>query len=101
MALLGPQQIEEAVRGLSGWEYKNKAIVKTFRFTRFMQAVDFVNQVAAIAEGNDHHPDMTINYTRVTFVCSTHSEGGVTEKDLRLAHEIESAYHLAGQGGAD
>ncbi|MBV8359392.1 MAG: 4a-hydroxytetrahydrobiopterin dehydratase, partial [Deltaproteobacteria bacterium] len=45
-----------------------------------------------IAEAADHHPDMHINYTRVTFICSTHSEGGVTDKDIRLARQIEQAF---------
>jgi 4a-hydroxytetrahydrobiopterin dehydratase len=45
-----------------------------------------------MAEAADHHPDVQINYTRVTFICSTHDEGGVTEKDLKLAAQIEEAY---------
>jgi 4a-hydroxytetrahydrobiopterin dehydratase len=51
-----------------------------------------------MAEAADHHPDVQINYTRVTFTCSTHSEGGVTEKDLRLAAQIEDAFKTASGG---
>ena len=45
-----------------------------------------------MAEKVDHHPDMLVNYTRVTFTCSTHDQGGVTEKDFALATEIERAF---------
>jgi 4a-hydroxytetrahydrobiopterin dehydratase len=48
--------------------------------------------VAEMAEAVDHHPDIAINYTRLTFSCSTHSEGGVTQKDIDLATNIESAF---------
>ncbi len=57
-----------------------------------MDGISFVQRVAEMAEEADHHPDMHINYTRVTFVCSTHSEGGVTEKDIKLARRIEQAF---------
>jgi 4a-hydroxytetrahydrobiopterin dehydratase len=52
-----------------------------------------VQKVAEIAEGADHHPDITINYTRVTFSCSTHDAGGVTDKDFKLADNIEIAFN--------
>ena len=57
-----------------------------------MDGIRFIGRVAEMAEDADHHPDMHVNYTRVTFVCSTHSEGGVTDKDLRLAKQIEQAF---------
>ncbi len=91
MAKLGPDQITAKLKSLSGWECSDNAISKLFRFKEFMQAIEFVDRVARIAEAADHHPDIAINYTRVRFTCSTHSEGGVTDKDFRLAEDIEKA----------
>jgi 4a-hydroxytetrahydrobiopterin dehydratase len=92
MAKLSPVQIKQELQSLPGWELKDDAISKLFRFNEFLEGIEFVNRVARIAEAGDHHPDIHINYTRVTFVCSTHSDGGVTEKDIKLAREIEEAF---------
>ena len=92
MAKLSTQQINEQLKSLPGWELKDNAISKLFRFKEFLEGVDFVNRVAPIAEAADHHPDILINYTRVTFSCSTHDQGGVTEKDFKLAQDIEAAF---------
>jgi len=90
MATLSSDQIANRLGSLAGWEFKDNAISKRFRFKDFMTGIAFVNRVAEIAEAADHHPDILINYTRITFSCSTHSEGGVTDKDFRLAESIES-----------
>jgi 4a-hydroxytetrahydrobiopterin dehydratase len=92
MAKLSPDRIQEELKALPGWEYKDNAIGKLFRFKEFMDGIRFVNRVAEMAEAADHHPDILINYTRVTFKCSTHTDGGVTEKDIRLAKQIEDAF---------
>ncbi len=91
MAKLNDAQIDEGLKSFSGWERHENSIRKLFRFKEFMDGIRFVNRVAEKAEAADHHPDILINYTRVTMTCSTHSEGGITEKDFRLAHEIERA----------
>jgi 4a-hydroxytetrahydrobiopterin dehydratase len=98
MAKLSDEQITRELQSLPGWEYKQDAISKLLRFNEFMEGIDFVNRVAPIAEAADHHPDIQINYTRVTFNCSTHSEGGVTDKDIKLARAIEQAF-AARRGG--
>jgi 4a-hydroxytetrahydrobiopterin dehydratase len=92
MAKLSTDQITQKLKALPGWEYKSNAISKMFKFKEFMSGIDFVNKVAEIAEAGDHHPDIAINYTRVTFTCSTHSDGGVTDKDFKLAENIEIAF---------
>lgn len=92
MAKLSAEQIAEKLKALPGWEYKNNAISKTFKFDEFLAGIEFVQKVAEIAEGADHHPDITINYKKVTFSCSTHDAGGVTDKDFKLAENIEIAY---------
>lgn len=93
MATLNPNRIQEELKALPGWEYKDNAIAKLYRFKEFMDGIRFVDRVAEMAETADHHPDMLINYTRVTFKCTTHSAGGVTEKDFRLARQIEDAFN--------
>ncbi len=95
MAKLSDGQIAEKLKALSGWEYKDNAITKLFRFKQFMDGIEFIDRIARIAEAADHHPDITINYTRIRFACSTHSEGGVTDKDFKLAAEIEQAFKSA------
>ncbi len=92
MAKLSADEITGKLAALAGWEYSDGAIRKLYRFKEFMDGIDFVTRVAEMAEAADHHPDIAINYTRLTFSCSTHSEGGVTQKDIDLATNIESAF---------
>lgn len=98
MAKLQTAEIERRLGTLPGWEFKDNAIRKLYRFKEFMDGIRFLNRVAEMAEAADHHPDVQINYTRITFSCSTHSEGGVTDKDLRLAAQIEDAFKAAHGG---
>ncbi|HUO05719.1 MAG TPA: 4a-hydroxytetrahydrobiopterin dehydratase [Candidatus Binataceae bacterium] len=93
MAKLSESEISERLKALPGWEYKDGAITKLFRFKEYLHGIEFVSKVAEIAEAGDHHPDITINYTRVRFSCVTHSEGGVTERDFKLAGNIEIAFN--------
>jgi len=92
MAQLSADQITDKLKSLSGWEYKDNSISKLYRFQEFMDGIRFINRVAELAETADHHPDISVNYTRVRFSCSTHDQGGVTEKDLKLAEQIERAF---------
>ena len=91
-AKLEKSEIERRLSALNGWEFKDNAISKLYRFKTFMDGIRFLNQVAQMAEAADHHPDVKINYTRITFSCSTHDQGGVTEKDFKLASQIEEAF---------
>jgi len=92
MPKLEKSEIERRLSALHGWEFKDNAISKLYRFKTFMDGIRFLSQVAEMAEAADHHPDVKINYTRITFSCSTHDQGGVTEKDFKLASQIEEAY---------
>jgi 4a-hydroxytetrahydrobiopterin dehydratase len=82
MALLSKAEIDEQLKALNGWTLDGKAIVKQFTFKGFPEAVAFVNRLVPDAERADHHPDITINYRRVTLSWSTHDEGGLTAKDI-------------------
>ena len=93
MALLTDTQIEEALRRLAGWTRDGPGIRKQFAFSGFPEAVAFVQRLVPGAEAADHHPDRTLNYRRVTVVYTTHSAGGLTEKDLAGAEmaDVEAA----------
>lgn len=96
MALLSEQQINEELKDLPGWTYTGQAIEKEYTFDDFVDAIDFVNDVAELAEEANHHPDIAISYNKVTLTIWTHSEGGVTQKDVSLATEAEEVaddYH--------
>jgi 4a-hydroxytetrahydrobiopterin dehydratase len=81
--------IQRALGSLPGWSRRGDTLVKSFQFPTFLRGIEFVNRVARAAESADHHPDLDIRYTRVTCTLSTHSAGGITQKDLDLAGEIE------------
>ena len=81
---------QEGVGRLLGWELRDGRLRKQFHFRTFLRAIAFVNSVAYLAESAGHHPDMTINYNRVTLRLITHSEGALTDRDFALAEEIEA-----------
>jgi 4a-hydroxytetrahydrobiopterin dehydratase len=89
MALLDDETIAQKVTEVSGWAREDNAIVKTVKLADFKAAMAFVNQVADIAEANNHHPDITIQWNKVTLTLSTHSAGGLTENDFGLARQID------------
>ena len=82
MAKLSLVEAEQRTKSLNGWMLDGDAIRKQFTFKDFVEAIKFVNCIAPKAEAADHHPDILINYKRVTLTYSTHSEGGLTEKDF-------------------
>jgi 4a-hydroxytetrahydrobiopterin dehydratase len=98
MALLTPQQIAERLEAVDGWSVDGKTIRKEYQFQNFPEAVLFVSALVPGAEDADHHPDIEIHYKRVILTYSTHSEGGVTEKDFAgaaLADDVAgSLQHL-------
>jgi 4a-hydroxytetrahydrobiopterin dehydratase len=89
MPLLKDVEIDAALAPLSGWTREGDGIRKTFSFAGFPQAVAFVTRLVPGAEAADHHPDLTINYRRVTVTYTTHSEGGLTRKDFEGARMVE------------
>jgi 4a-hydroxytetrahydrobiopterin dehydratase len=93
MGTLKPEVIRDKLAGLPGWEQSGNAIRRTFTFKDFTEAVAYVVRLGFAAEAADHHPDIDIRYKRVTLAYSTHSEGGLTEKDFAGA---DTATKLAG-----
>jgi 4a-hydroxytetrahydrobiopterin dehydratase len=82
MAVLARPEIIRRLESRHGWSLSGSAITKVFTFKGFPEAVEFVKRLVPGAEVADHHPDVTISYKKVTLSYSTHSEGGVTEKDF-------------------
>jgi 4a-hydroxytetrahydrobiopterin dehydratase len=76
------EEADARLRDLTGWSREGQAIRKQYAFGGFPEAVAFVSRLVPHAEAADHHPDITINYRRVTLVYTTHSEGGLTAKDF-------------------
>ncbi|HVP55186.1 MAG TPA: 4a-hydroxytetrahydrobiopterin dehydratase [Candidatus Eisenbacteria bacterium] len=86
--ILSASEIELALRDLPGWANQGNSIARVFQFGDFVEAMAFVNQVAAAAEAANHHPDIVINYNRVTLSLVSHDSGGITQRDIRMAGRI-------------
>jgi 4a-hydroxytetrahydrobiopterin dehydratase len=82
--------IDQRLQALPGWSRDGDEIVKTYELPSFPDAIAFVSRVADLAEQANHHPDLDIRYRNVRVALSTHSEGGITDKDFALAAEIEA-----------
>jgi 4a-hydroxytetrahydrobiopterin dehydratase len=91
MTVLSNDEVDRRLRELPGWTRQGSAIVRQFTFAGFPEAVAFVSRLVPAAEEADHHPDLTINYRRVTVSYSTHSENGITAKDFAGAKNAERA----------
>ena len=73
-----------------GWEEQDGALVRVFELDSFPQAIDFVVRIAEAAESANHHPDIDIRYRKVTVRWTTHSEGGITDKDREMAERTST-----------
>lgn len=83
-------QVKAALDIVPDWNEVNGEIQRTYQFNDFVQAMRFVDRVAAEAESREHHPDILIRYNKVTLSVSTHDAGGITEKDFDLAKAIDA-----------
>lgn len=87
---LNSKEILEELAKVKAWRLDGKEIVKTFEFSGFLPAMGFVNQVALVAERQDHHPDLLLQYNKVTLRLSTHDAGGISERDFRFAKTVDA-----------
>lgn len=88
--LLETDELKAALNKCPEWELEKKSITRTIEFEDYSDAIDFVNDLAEIAEELMHHPDIHIRYTRVTLSLTTHDAGGVTSADIELAQHIDN-----------
>lgn len=86
---LSHQKIRARLARLPGWSFLGDALVRQYTFPSFPDAIAFVTRLAFDAQAADHHPDLLISYKRVTVTWSTHSAGGVTEKDFAGARQSD------------
>jgi len=86
---LSNAEVDARLRSFPGWSRQGDGVRKLFTFKGFPDAIAFVTRLAFDAEAADHHPDLQISYRKVTVIWSTHSEGGVTEKDLAGAEQSD------------
>ncbi len=89
MNKLGEKEIQEQLKDLKGWEYREGALETTFEFKNFKEAFTIMTRIAFECEAQNHHPDWSNVYKTLTIRLSTHDAGGVTMKDFGLAQSIE------------
>lgn len=75
---------------MTDWQEQDDALVREFELPSFVAAIDFVDRLAELAEGENHHPDIDVRYRRVTVRWTTHSEGGITERDREMAERTSA-----------
>ena len=90
MGKLDEAAIRKAIEGLKGWTLDGAAIRRQFTLASFPDAIAFVTRLAFDAEAADHHPDILINFKRVTLTYTTHSDGGLTQKDFDGARKVDA-----------
>ena len=95
MDTLDTAAIRTAIAGLDGWEFADDRIRRRLRFPGFRDAIDFIDRVADLAEAAEHHPELSNVYADVTVELTSHDAGGVTERDVALAGQIDG---VVGQG---
>jgi len=91
MRKLDQEEVEARVDELPGWNVRDGALVREFRFRDFVEAFSFMTRVALLAESRNHHPDWSNVYNRVTIGLSTHDAGGITELDFELAEAVSAS----------
>ncbi|WP_280233271.1 4a-hydroxytetrahydrobiopterin dehydratase [Nocardia cyriacigeorgica] len=87
--LLSDTEISEALASLPEWSRSGDSISRTIKAATFPAGIELVRRVAVAAEAADHHPDIDIRWRNVSFTLSTHSEGGLTARDVAMAQEID------------
>lgn len=88
MSVLSDQQVSEQLAGLDGWSREGDSIVHVETLADFRAAMLYVGAVAYLAEAANHHPDITVQWNKVTLTLSTHSAGGLTSNDFALAEQV-------------
>ena len=90
LPLLSDIEIQRELNALGGWSRRGEAIVKTYEFATFPDAIAWVSRVATAAETANHHPDLDIRFTRVAAALTSHESGGVTARDFALARSMDA-----------
>jgi 4a-hydroxytetrahydrobiopterin dehydratase len=89
---LTPAEIKEILQATPGWTLQDGKLTREWTFKDFVQAMEFVNQLAALAETAGHHPDIDIRYNRVRLGLVSHDAGGITQRDANMAKQINQKF---------
>jgi 4a-hydroxytetrahydrobiopterin dehydratase len=87
--LLSADEVATRLKDLEGWSIVDTTLTKLFEFKDFRGAVDFLDRITPVADEQNHHPDVAINWNELTLTLWTHASGGLTERDFRLAQTID------------
>jgi 4a-hydroxytetrahydrobiopterin dehydratase len=90
MKTLTEAELSDLLRAQPDWKLYEGKLVRDWTFPDFVQAIAFVNQVAALAEAAGHHPDIDVKYNRVRLGLISHDAGGITNRDGAMAKRIDS-----------
>ena len=85
MSLVEKNKINEALKKLNEWEFKKNAISRSFKFSTYMDGINYVHSLALLAEEQNHHPDISIGWCSVKIEFTSHDLGGVTENCIKMA----------------
>ena len=88
--ILEISKINKSLSELKGWIFKNNMISKEYTFDKYMDGIQFINDLAIIAETSNHHPDINLGYCKITVSITSHDEGGVTNKCIKMAKNLET-----------
>ena len=92
MPLLDESDINLEIENLHEWNYIEKTITKDYSFDTYLSGIDFVNKLALIAEENNHHPDLSIGWCKVSVTFTSHDQGGVTDDCIKMAKLSEALF---------
>ena len=87
---LRKEEVELEMKELPLWRMEGGSIMRVFDFPDFKNALNFVNKIGDLAEKSNHHPDIKLSWGRAEVRISTHSAGGITSKDFKLAEEVDA-----------
>ena len=89
---LTPAEIKETLQTIPGWTLQDGKLIRDWTFQDFVQAIEFINKIATLAEGAGHHPDIDIRYNNVRLSLVSHDAGGITQRDANMARQINQKF---------
>jgi len=89
---LTPAEIKETLQTIPGWTLQDGKLIRDWTFKDFVQAMEFINKIATLAEAAGHHPDIDIRYNNVRLSLVSHDAGGITQRDANMARQINQKF---------
>ena len=89
--LISPEEINKSLSS-KDWKYIDKKICKSYSFTTYMEGIEFVQNIAVLAEKQNHHPDLDIRYNKIKCRVMSHDVSSITDRDFNLAQVLKSIY---------